>query len=107
MTYIIKFSTAFNKEVSRLKNKYPSIAKDVLDLVYLLQENPDRGQSLGGGRFKIRLNIKSKRAGSAGCGRVITYVVKKLETVNLVAIYDKSDRATLSDDEIDKIISSL
>ena len=73
-------------------------------------ENPEVGVSLGGGKRKIRLGVKSKGGGKRGGLRVITLnvVVQATDTcVNLLTIYDKKEIADVSDKYIDEIIRNL
>lgn len=57
--------------------------------------------------FKIRLAIISKGAGKRGGARVIINVVVVNRTVFLLAIYDKSERTTITDTEIKKLIRQI
>ena len=64
----------FEKELKQLARKYPSIDKDFELLLHELTENPAGGISLGNNCFKVRMNIKSKKAGKRGGARIITCV---------------------------------
>jgi uncharacterized spore protein YtfJ len=73
-------------------------------------ENPDAGVSLGGGKRKIRLGVKSKGGGKRGGLRVITLnvVVDITDTcINLLTIYDKNEISNVSEKYIDDIIRNL
>ncbi len=73
-------------------------------------DNPNIGVSLGGGKRKIRLGVKSKGGGKRGGLRVITLnvVVEATDTcINLLTIYDKKEIPNVSDQYIDEIIRSL
>ena len=73
-------------------------------------ENPEAGISLGGGKRKIRLGVKSKGGGKRGGLRVITLnvVIETNDTcVNLLTIYDKKEIPNVSDKYIDQIIKNL
>ncbi len=73
-------------------------------------DNPNIGVSLGGGKRKIRLGVKSKGGGKRGGLRVITLnvVVETTDTcINLLTIYDKKEIPNVSDQYIDEIIRSL
>jgi len=73
-------------------------------------ENPEIGVSLGGGKRKILLGVKSKGGGKRGGLRVITLnvVVEVKDTcVNLLTIYDKKEISNVSEQYIDQIIRSL
>lgn len=73
-------------------------------------DNPNIGVSLGGGKRKIRLGVKSKGGGKRGGLRVITLnvVVEATDTcINLLTIYDKKEIPNVSEQYIDEIIRSL
>lgn len=72
-----------------------------------LLENPELGISLGNNIRKIRMRICSKNKGKSGGTRVITYLIKtSLDegVINLVTIYDKSDRESISIKEINSLL---
>ncbi len=104
MSYNIVVTTGFKKSTKPLVKKYRSLKADILQLVQSLEANPFQGQSLGKDCYKIRLAITSKRKGKSGGARVISCVKVINETVYLLALYDKSDRETLSDKEIDFLV---
>lgn len=72
------------------------------------------GTSLGHNAFKIRLKVKSKGKGKSGGARVISYLDKaflstksKKIIVNLITVYDKSEKENITDLELRKLIESL
>lgn len=107
MSYKIVTLTVFDRQLKRLAKKYPSLKNDIAHLGQDLQENPTLGKSLGGNFYKVRLKITSKRAGKAGGARVITYVRVVNETVTLSFIYDKAERDTIKDSELDDLLTFL
>nr|WP_244950900.1 type II toxin-antitoxin system RelE/ParE family toxin [Pedobacter suwonensis] len=54
----------------------------------------------------MRLAVKSKGKGKSGGYRVITYLQIENE-INMIYIYDKSEEATITKKDIQKIIESL
>lgn len=76
-------------------------------MVEILSGEPEFGTPLGNNCFKLRLAIKSKGKGKSGGARVITYVYVKSETVYLLTIYDKSEKADLKPNELKEIIANL
>lgn len=76
-------------------------------LVQELKENPDQGTAIGKSCRKIRLAIKSKGKGKSGGARVITNFVVANGAVYLLSIYDKSDKDTLSDKELDELLQFI
>lgn len=93
-----------------MAKRYRSLADDINDLQHELMENPEIGDSLGGGKRKIRLGVKSKGGGKRGGLRVITLnvLVETTDTcVNLLTIYDKKEIQNVSEQYINQIIRNL
>ena len=64
-------------------------------------------QTLGGGLRKIRMAITSKGKGKSGGARVISFtVVVAVEEseINLLYIYDKAERSSISKKEIEELL---
>ncbi|WP_342663147.1 hypothetical protein [Rudanella lutea] len=53
------------------------------------------------------MNISSKKKGKRGGARVITYVQIVETTVYLLTIYDKSEKADLTDGELNDLLGNL
>ena len=104
------YTEEFLRQAKRLAKRYHSLADDINALQFELMENPEAGISLGGGKRKIRLGVKSKGGGKRGGLRVITLnvVIETNDTcVNLLTIYDKKEIPNVSDKYIDQIIKNL
>ena len=104
------YTEEFLRQAKRLAKRYHSLADDINALQFELMENPETGISLGGGKRKIRLGVKSKGGGKRGGLRVITLnvVIETNDTcVNLLTIYDKKEIPNVSDKYIDQIIKNL
>jgi mRNA-degrading endonuclease RelE of RelBE toxin-antitoxin system len=71
MSFEVKLSKRFLKDVKSLIKKYHSFAKDFEELVGSLENSPDMGVPLGRSCYKIRLSIKSKGKGKSGGARVM------------------------------------
>ena len=91
------FLASFTKSVKRLRKKYRSLEEDIDQLLEELQTNPCLGTDLGDNVRKIRLGIASKGKGKRGGARVLT-------DTTLLALYDKSERETLTDAEIKELV---
>ena len=103
----IKVTKSFEKELKRLGKKYVSIADDYERLLHELRQNPSLGASLGQNVRKIRMRIASKGRGKSGGARVITFTVIATvdeAEVNLLFIYDKSERGNISEEEIEALL---
>ncbi|MEQ8470697.1 MAG: type II toxin-antitoxin system RelE/ParE family toxin [Marinoscillum sp.] len=105
MSFNILAIPPFNKQLKKLAKKYPSIKHDFSKFLESLQFQPDQGVALGKNCYKIRLSITSKRKGKSSGGRVITHLVIEDETIYLLSIYDKSDKANLTDAELKELLS--
>lgn len=73
-------------------------------------ENPELGNDLGAGLYKIRLAVKSKGKGKSGRFRIITYLVSNMPNsiiINMLTLYDKSEESTIDKKELQKIIKAL
>ena len=104
------YTEEFYRQLKRLAKRYRSLADDIDTLQHELMENPESGVSLGGGKRKIRLGVKSKGGGKRGGLRVITLnvVIDVTDTcINLLTIYDKKEVSNVSDKYIDEIIRNL
>ncbi|TAN15217.1 MAG: hypothetical protein EPN37_10135 [Chitinophagaceae bacterium] len=107
MSYKVKSIAVFERQAKRLNKKYPSLLKDLRQLISELKENPEKGTPLGRNCFKIRLAIKSKGKGKSGGARIITDVVIIEETVYLLSIYDKGEQANISDKELTELLKQI
>ena len=93
----------FQREAKQLYKKYRSLPEDLDKLRKQLQANPSLGTSLGQNVRKIRMRIASKGRGKSGGARVITFTVIATvdeAEVNLLFIYDKAERASITKNEI-------
>jgi len=104
MSFNIYTTDFFGRELKKLSKKYPSVKNDFKALVDSLKEEPKQGQPLGKDCYKIRMAISSKGKGKSGGSRVISCVKIVAESVFLLSIYDKSDKESISDKELDKLL---
>jgi mRNA-degrading endonuclease RelE of RelBE toxin-antitoxin system len=100
VSYNIVYTLEFAKEIKRLAKKYTSLKNDFKNLLSQLNANPQSGTPIGNNCYKIRLSIASKGKGKSGGARVITHVAVIQQSVILISIYDKSEHATITDNEI-------
>ena len=93
MKYRISVTLEFLREMKHLSKRYKSLK--------------EQGVSLGNNLRKIRIAITSKNKGKSGGARVITYTIiwTEIDTeIKLLTIYDKSERANITDKEIEDIL---
>lgn len=107
MNYNISSIPLFDRQAKRLAKKYPSLKVDLSGLIRSLVTEPQQGKALGNNFYKVRLAISSKGKGKSGGARVITYLKVTATTVYLSAIYDKSDKSSISDIELEQIFKSI
>lgn len=104
----IEIAKSFDRESKRLIKKYRSLKTEIANLLHTMQSDPFQGADLGGGVRKIRLPIESKGKGKSGGARVIAHtdIVLQLMSgkITMLYIYDKSERSTISDKEIQKLL---
>lgn len=105
MSYKIELTDNFKKEAKKLIKKYASLRSELAELGKELAENPTLGTPLGNGVYKIRLSIASKNKGKSGGARLISFVKIIDETVYLLSIYNKGNRDSISDKEIEDLMS--
>ena len=87
MSFNIKTISVFERQAKRLLKKFPSLKKEIQELINQLKEEPEKGSSIGNNCHKIRLAIASKGKGNSGGARIITHVIIKDDTVFLLSIY--------------------
>lgn len=107
MSFRIELSSNFEKQLKKLLKKYPSIKSDVFELGKLLSKNPLTGTPLGRNCYKIRMAISSKSKGKSGGARVITHIQIINETVYLLSIFDKSEKDSILESEIDILLKEI
>lgn len=107
MNYNVFPLPPFDRQLKRLTKKYPSLKDEYLKLLESLEQNPEQGTKLGDNCFKIRFSIASKGKGKRGGARVITNIVINESTVYLLSIYDKSEKANLTDKELTELLNII
>jgi hypothetical protein len=104
----IKQTLWFEKQLKHIAKRDKSFLKEIEKLKISLEDNPNQGESLGGGAYKIRVAIPSKNRGKSAGARVISLVrIPKLDTVYLLDVYDKSEQDDISDNELKALIKAV
>jgi mRNA-degrading endonuclease RelE of RelBE toxin-antitoxin system len=104
MSYEILRTDTFSRHLKQLSKKHFSLKEDYVALLDSLQENPKQGTPLGKDCYKLRMKISSKNTGKSGGARVITLVKIERNRITLLDIYDKSEKDSLTDKELDELI---
>ncbi|MFN0081424.1 MAG: type II toxin-antitoxin system RelE/ParE family toxin [Ferruginibacter sp.] len=107
MSYKVDTILVFDKQAKRLSKKYPSLKNDLAALFKSLADEPEQGKPLGNNFYKIRIAIASKNKGKSGGARIIAYVKITPTTVFLTSIYDKSEKSTITDKELEIIFNLI
>jgi len=107
MNFNVEVTSKFKRNFKQLLKKYPSLSQELILLINSLEIDPKQGKSLGHDCYKIRLSIGSKGKGKSGGARVITHVHVSNTTIFLIAIFDKSEQASISDKEILSYIKDI
>ena len=103
MSYKIETIPRFDKDIKKLKKRFPKIKDDLTLLLTELSKNPEVGTHLENSIFKIRLQNSSIPTGKSGGFRVITYYIQD-EVLYLVTIYSKKDTDTIITEKLKEII---
>jgi len=107
VSYKVEVTSNFAKEFKPLAKKYRSLRAELAKLIADLEENPELGTPIGHNCYKIRIAIKSKGRGKSTGGRVITQVFVSDKMVFLLSIYDKSNRITITDADLMRLLIDL
>jgi len=107
MSYSIVPTLRFEKELKRLVKKFPSLKNEFSQLLTAIGADPHAGSFIGNNCYKIRLAIQSKGKGKRGGARVISHLYVTTETVFLLTIYDKGEKADLRPNELKEMIEAL
>lgn len=90
-----------------MAKKYHSLKSELEIIFASLEINPLQGTSIGNNCYKIRIAISSKGKGKSGGARLITNIIINNETVYLLSIYDKSEKDSLSNSELNELLKSI
>lgn len=104
MSYKVELSVNFKKEAKKLIKKYPSLKIELSKLFAQLAQNPLIGISLGNDVYKIRLAVASKNSEKSGGVRVISFVKIIDTSVLLFSIYNKGEKDSISQKEIEQLL---
>jgi len=107
MSFKVLTIPPFDKQLKRLAKKHPSVKQDFAELLESLRSNPMQGIEIKVNCFKIRMAIKSKGKGKSGGARIITTIFIEDKIIYLLNIYDKSDKVTLTDKELENLLNHI
>lgn len=107
MSFKVISIKSFDRQAKRFSKKFPSFKTDLLNLISLLEENPNQGIPIGRNCYKIRLAISSKGKGKSSGARVITHLHVTATTVFLLSVYDKSEIENISSDDLSELLKEI
>ena len=105
MSYEVLTTDEFLKDVKSIIKIYPGFKHDIQNTILLLQENPEQGDHLGHGLYKLRISITGKSSGKSYGARVIHAVISVHKKVFLLRAYDKSQKKDLTIEETKILIT--
>jgi len=105
MSLMIEYSDNFLKEAKKLSKKFKLLKSDLKQAVNEIESKSDIGTHLGFNLFKKRVKNSSIPTGKSGGFRVIIYQQIKEKFV-FISIYSKTDKESLSDDELISILKN-
>lgn len=101
----IEYSQSFLRQAKQLAKKFKLLKQDLQQAVQDIQTNQNLGVELGNNLFKKRVKNSSIPTGKSGGFRIIIYAELK-NSIVLIAIYSKTEKDTLTDAELSKLIES-
>jgi len=100
---MIEYGDTFLKEAKQLSKKFKLLKADLKHAIEEIETKNDVGISLGYNLFKKRVRNSSIPTGKSGGFRIIIYQQLQNATV-LIAIYSKTEKENLSDQELINIL---
>jgi len=104
MSFKIVVLDSFKQDFKRLQKKYKNIKQDIKKLSSELQKNPKAGVALQQNCYKIRVANSSIPTGKSGGFRTIYYYIDNDNIIYLMAIYSKTQKEAISDNELLKLL---
>ncbi|MDX4057996.1 type II toxin-antitoxin system RelE/ParE family toxin [Aliarcobacter skirrowii] len=101
----IEYTDNFLKEAKQLSKKFKLLKQDLKELIQDITINKDFGTDLGSNLYKKRLKNSSIPTGKSGGFRVIIYYQVE-NSIILISIYSKTQKDSISDEEIEDIIKN-
>lgn len=110
MTYNVQLTPSFKHSVKKLKRRYAHIQDDIRDGVELLLQIPKLGVVIpnSGGIRKVRLPNRDAKRGKSGGYRLLYYLEDdQSQTLYLLLVYSKSDRADVTQRELMQLLDEV
>lgn len=104
MNYNIVVLPEFATQLKKLAKKYKKVKADLQNLAEVLKENPESGTVLHHSCYKIRVANSSVPTGKSGGFRVIYYFLDSHYNIYLMAIYSKTQKESISENELVELL---
>ncbi len=91
---------SFKQNFKTLQKKYKNIKNDFRKLTVELENNPRAGVALQHNCYKLRVANSSVPTGKSGGFRTIYYFLGKSHSIYLIAIYSKTKKENISENEL-------
>ncbi|OCL89479.1 type II toxin-antitoxin system RelE/ParE family toxin [Arcobacter porcinus] len=101
----ILYTDNFLREAKQLSKKFKLLKQDLKDSIQDITINGNLGVNLGSNIYKKRVKNSSIPTGRSGGFRVIIFHQIE-ENIVLISIYSKTEKANISDKEIDDILKN-
>lgn len=101
---MVEYSDNFLQEAKKLSKKYKRLKNDLKEAVDEIETRKDFGTSLGYGLYKKRVPNSSIPTGKKSGGFRIIIYQKMEDKVVLISVYSKTQKETLSDEELKAIL---
>jgi mRNA-degrading endonuclease RelE of RelBE toxin-antitoxin system len=107
MTYRPIFGETFERNIKRLKKRYPHVKDEVREAIDFILKNPTLAPVIPNdfGMRKLRLPNRDARRGKSGGYRLIYYV--EAQHIYLLLLYSKSDQADTSRRELQQLLREI
>jgi mRNA-degrading endonuclease RelE of RelBE toxin-antitoxin system len=109
MTTTVNIPPVVQKQIKRLKRKYPAVTAEIRRLVVALENDERPGDKIPGVKYdmyKVRLPNPSAGRGKSGGFRVI-YYLEMADVVILVTLYAKTEQSDISPAQIRRLLEDL
>ena len=100
MDFNIIVLDSFKQNFKTLQKKYKNIKNDFKKLTVELKNNPQAGVVLQHNCYKLRVANSSIPTGKSGGFRTIYYFLSESRTIYLIAIYSKTKKENISENEL-------
>lgn len=107
----IFFTPESEKDLKKLRKKYPSIYKDIEQALRAVATGKEHAKHIGQANafpfYKLRVRLSNSNKGKSSGARVIYCYFGVNEDFLLIRVYVKSEQVNISTKEIETILASM